>query len=71
MGAQDRKKLLKAHPKGQGILDGTLDDETLRAIENARDDDAFVLVGDVETEYCCPACGFEWSGRPKPNKVED
>jgi len=20
---------------------------------------------DIETEYCCPKCGYEWSGKPK------
>jgi len=20
---------------------------------------------DIETEYCCPKCGYQWSGRPK------
>lgn len=20
---------------------------------------------DIETEYCCPSCGYEWSGQPK------
>lgn len=24
----------------------------------------------LETAYCCPRCGFEWSGEPKPGKVE-
>ena len=21
--------------------------------------------GDVPTDYCCPSCGYEWSGKPK------
>jgi rubrerythrin len=20
---------------------------------------------EIETEYCCPKCGYEWSGKPK------
>lgn len=25
--------------------------------------------GALETAYCCPRCGFEWNGDPKPGKV--
>jgi hypothetical protein len=25
---------------------------------------------DIETEYCCPKCGYEWSGKPKSDGVE-
>lgn len=24
----------------------------------------------METEYCCPSCGYEWSGSPKPGKAQ-
>lgn len=28
--------------------------------------DSFKEYGeDIETEYCCPKCGYEWSGKPK------
>lgn len=28
--------------------------------------DAFPTFGDdIATDYCCPSCGFEWSGKPK------
>jgi len=23
---------------------------------------------DIETEYCCPKCGYEWSGKPNQDK---
>ncbi len=25
---------------------------------------------DIETQYCCPKCGYEWSGKPKSDGVE-
>jgi len=25
---------------------------------------------DIETEYCCPKCGYKWSGRPNPGGEE-
>lgn len=31
---------------------------------------AFQSVDGVETSYCCPKCGFEWSGSPKPKAKE-
>ena len=27
--------------------------------------EAFAEAGE-ETDYCCPSCGFEWSGNPRP-----
>lgn len=26
---------------------------------------------DIQTEYCCPKCGYRWSGNPKPGEVDD
>lgn len=31
---------------------------------------AFQSVDQVKTSYCCPKCGFEWSGLPKPKVKE-
>lgn len=65
----DVKKLRQLHPKGQGFLDGVLEADEIDAIEAAHDDSAFLTVDlDIETQYCCPKCGYEWSGNPKPNR---
>lgn len=62
------KVIRRQFPKGQAILDGVFDDDTLREIKDAQENLSFEPVGlDIETEYCCPKCGYEWSGRPKPN----
>jgi hypothetical protein len=54
------------------MLDGVFDDEQVREIQEAQDDDAFELVDlDVETDYACPSCGYEWSGQPKPSRSEE
>jgi hypothetical protein len=59
--------LRKKFPKEQLLIDGMFDEDVTRAIREAQDDAAFEAVdADVETQYCCPACGYEWSGRPKP-----
>jgi len=64
----DGKALRKRHPVGQLLLD-VFDEQELREIDDARDDTAFKLIdADVKTEYCCPSCGYEWSGNPKPNR---
>ena len=65
-------QLRKLHPKGQGFLDGVLDDEEVRAIEVARDEGEFEIVdGDQPGEHRCPACGYEWFGNPKPTTADD
>ena len=34
--------------------------------EEAAPPDDFAEYGDdIDTEYCCPKCGYEWSGKPK------
>ena len=25
----------------------------------------------METDYCCPSCGYEWSGLPRPRADDD
>jgi rubrerythrin len=67
--ANDHKQLRKAYPKDQLLMDGVFDDETLRKIHEAQSGDHFEAVDlDIETEYCCPSCGYEWSGNPKPGR---
>lgn len=35
-------------------------------VPEAEAPEAFSAYGDdIETEYCCPKCGYEWSGKPK------
>ena len=24
----------------------------------------------IDTQYCCPKCGYAWSGKPKPNEAD-
>ncbi|WP_300268409.1 hypothetical protein [Microbacterium sp.] len=50
------------------------DDELGAILETLRDDDDDDTAtpddfpsfdDDLDTEYCCPKCGYEWSGKPK------
>ena len=62
-----RTDILKLHPKGQLFIDGMLDPEDVALIQAAQDEASFEVVDlDIDTQYCCPACGYEWSGQPKP-----
>lgn len=59
--------LRKIYPKEQALLEGLLGEEDLRDIRDAQDNPNSQRVDmDLETDYCCPRCGFEWSGNPKP-----
>ena len=69
--APDPKRLRARHPVGQELMPGFFAEDELQQIEDARSGDAFALVDmDIETQYCCPSCGYEWSGQPKPKKAE-
>ena len=64
--------LRKQFPKQQAILDGVFGDAELQNIRDAQNDSVFESVDmDLPTEYCCPSCGYEWNGRPKPNAVKE
>lgn len=63
-----QRALRRKFPKEQLLLEGTLDESALSAIQEAQDDDSFQLVSSsIDTQYACPCgCGFEWSGNPRP-----
>jgi rubrerythrin len=64
-------QLRKRHPKDQAIFEGLYDAEELQAIADAHDETAFPKVDmDIETQYCCPSCGYSWSGNPKPGTAK-
>ena len=51
----------------QGFLEEMFDQETVQALKEAQADDVFPRVDEnLETQYRCPACSYEWSGNPKP-----
>ena len=59
----------KLPPTANDFLVGVFDKDDLDAIAT---DAAFPLVPhDLETDYRCPACSFEWSGTPKPAQEVD
>lgn len=40
--------------------------ELLKAMEEPKPPSEFPSVdSDIKTEYCCPKCNYQWSGRPK------
>lgn len=58
------------------LRDVQTDDSRVQALLSDLADDNGLLVmdapeafpeydDDIETEYCCPKCGYEWSGKPK------
>lgn len=66
------RTLRKQFPKQQGILDGIFEENELQTIRDAQDDISFQSFDlDIATDYCCPSCGFEWSGQPKPSKEKE
>ena len=63
----DQKRLRKVHPKDQLLMEEMFDENALKEIREAREGTHFDAVDlDIETEYRCPSCGYEWSGNPKP-----
>lgn len=70
-------ELMREIQAGQGGLEGTgytqaqLDSLLKQLAKQAEPAEgqapgAFPSFGeDVETQYCCPKCGFEWSGKPR------
>lgn len=56
---------LTGFPTGdvQLILEGLTPDEGSRAFKRLDDD--------LPAEYCCPGCGYEWSGNPKPGQTAE
>lgn len=47
-------------------LSAILEDAGSALLDDAEPPEAFKEYGeDVETQYCCPKCGYEWSGKPK------
>jgi rubrerythrin len=67
----DARRLRQRHPKDQILMEDLMDPDAVRTIRDAQDDGAFPLVDlDIETAYRCPACGYEWSGNPKPSGAE-
>jgi hypothetical protein len=40
-------------------------DDLLRDLNPLPPDDFPEFGDDIETEYCCPKCKYEWSGKPK------
>jgi|APHM01.1.fsa_nt_gi Predicted transcriptional regulators len=49
---------------GTGYDGGDLDD-LLDELDPAPPDDFDTFDEDIETDYCCPKCGYEWSGSPE------
>lgn len=69
----DVEALARELEQNDTIFDGMFHDEEmvelLKSIENRPDVEApgdFASYDDdIATEYCCPKCGYEWSGKPK------
>lgn len=54
-------------PAASPLLADMFDAEFVAERLEAEATDAFQRVdGDLETEYRCPRCSYEWSGNPKP-----
>ena len=57
---------------GQELFEEFFDPDDLRRIKADMAPGAFPAVDDdIETQYRCPACAYEWSGNPKPPTTED
>jgi ParB-like chromosome segregation protein Spo0J len=56
-----------------GDLSGTLfkDDDLAKLVASMQGPSEFLDIDPeaLEISYCCPACGYEWSGNPKPGSV--
>ena len=53
---------------GTGYTAAAVDELVKRVTESVMSEppDDFPEYGDdIDTEYCCPKCGYEWSGKPK------
>jgi hypothetical protein len=46
-------------------FDGDELDDLLRDLNPLPPDDFPEFNDDIDTEYCCPKCNYEWSGKPK------
>ena len=71
LGTYDDELLIALLTSFEGDFEGTgyraedLDDLLARGPGGPPDD--FPGLGDdLPTDYCCPACGYAWSGNPKP-----
>tara|TARA_R100001086_G_scaffold218584_2_gene135313 strand:- start:1581 stop:2099 length:519 start_codon:yes stop_codon:yes gene_type:complete len=54
------------------ILTGFSPNEIEALILGVQPPDDFPSIDEnIETEYGCPKCGYEWSGKPKPNKNDE
>ncbi len=58
------------------LLDAGFDEDSLSELIKSTDsgivippEDFKEYGDDIETKYCCPKCGYEWSGKPKSDGV--
>ncbi len=56
--------------EGAGYFNSDLDKWIAECTEQAAPDDFTAYDENIETEYGCPKCGYEWSGQPKPGASE-
>lgn len=63
--------MAKRPSRDQLLMEDMFDEASLRRIKEEMDGDAFESVDeDIETDYRCPHCGYEWSGQPKPTGAD-
>jgi rubrerythrin len=63
--------MAKRPAKDQLLIEEMFDPYALARIKEEAAGDGFPLIDeDIETEYRCPACGYEWSGQPKPTGAD-
>jgi len=53
--------------KKQGLLEEMFDGETVERLREKQETNTFPRVDEnLDTQYRCPCCSYEWSGNPKP-----
>lgn len=49
----------------QALLSDLAQEQGVTLVEPTAPDEFPTYDDDIETEYCCPKCGYEWSGKPR------